>query len=74
MSDDKLCDECHGEYQLTLAYPSYSMLCHLCLDRSGDVGLLEVVQEAQNLRAQQEAMKKVWEEIDKIDKKGGDNK
>jgi hypothetical protein len=33
-----------------------------------------MVQEAQNLRAQQEAMKKIWEDIDKIDKKGGDNK
>ncbi len=45
------------------------MLCFYCMDKKDAVSLLDVVAEAQNLIAQQEAMKKSWEQIDKGDKK-----
>jgi hypothetical protein len=65
---DPLCDNCHKEYQLKLTSEN-EMLCHLCMDNKQAVPLMDVMKEAGNLREQQEAMKKIWDEINKGEKK-----
>ena len=61
---DPLCDSCHQKRKLTLTM-SYEMLCFYCMDRKGEVSLIETVEEARNLIEQGKAMRKVWDGINK---------
>mgnify|MGYP007072036015 CR=1 FL=1 len=65
---DPLCDRCHQEYPLTLTV-KYRMLCALCMEREFEYSLQESLEAKEAFEMKKAAMKAIWKEINKGDKK-----